>query len=97
MLADQQGAGFERSTRIRARLAARARYEPDRDRLELQRELKASRLAEHIARVVDSAPELTQDQRDRLALVLRPANRPTADTTPIAATEGRDGGSVQAS
>jgi len=38
---------------------------------ELRRELKAQRLEEHIAKVVDSAPPLTVEQRDRIAAILR--------------------------
>lgn len=36
-----------------------------------RRELKAARLADYITRVVDEAPPLTGEQRNRLALLLR--------------------------
>lgn len=36
-----------------------------------KRDLKADKLAAHIARVVDTLPPLTAEQRDRLALLLR--------------------------
>ncbi len=38
---------------------------------EKRRQLKAARLADHIARVVAEAPPLTKEQRDKLALLLR--------------------------
>ena len=38
---------------------------------ELRRDLKAQRLEEYIAKVVDSAPPLTVEQRDRIAAILR--------------------------
>jgi excisionase family DNA binding protein len=43
-----------------------SRTEPEADR-----DLAAERLAEHVQRVVDAAPALTPEQRDRLALLLR--------------------------
>lgn len=58
-------------THIRAKLANARRLDPTADITDLQRDLKAARLAEHIAKVVDSAPPLTPEQRDRLALLLR--------------------------
>jgi hypothetical protein len=41
------------------------------DLIEARRELKAQRLEEHIAKVVDSAPPLTPEQRDRIAAILK--------------------------
>jgi hypothetical protein len=38
---------------------------------EHRRELRAERLADHIRKVVDSAPPLTDDQRAKLAALLR--------------------------
>lgn len=55
----------------RARLAANVRHHPEADHTELRRELKTVTLAEHIKRVVDAAPPLTSEQRDRLAVLLR--------------------------
>lgn len=56
----------------RARIAGLSRHHggaPDvQDR---RREFKTARLEEYIRKTVDSAPELTQEQRDRLALLLR--------------------------
>lgn len=54
----------------RAGAAAKHKH-PDAD--DLRRELAEVRLAEHIRKVVASAPPLTQAQRDRLAGLLRPA------------------------
>ncbi len=59
----------ERSAR--ARVAAAKRHHPDSPKTaQLTAEFKADRLALHIRRVVDSAPPLTAEQRDRLALLL---------------------------
>jgi len=56
----------------RARLAAGTRHHPNApETIELARDFKAERLAEYVQRVVDSAPPLTQTQRDKLALLLR--------------------------
>ena len=41
---------------------------------ELRRDLRAVRLEEHIQRVVDAAPPLTQRQRHDLAALLRPTS-----------------------
>ncbi|TKV61337.1 hypothetical protein FDO65_06990 [Nakamurella flava] len=38
---------------------------------DLRRQLRADKLAEHIKKVVDQAPPLTAEQRDRLAALLR--------------------------
>lgn len=44
---------------------------PDDPRLpELQRDLRAAELEEHIRKLVDSAPPLTDEQRSRLAGLL---------------------------
>lgn len=57
----------------RARVAGLSRSRPadDPDLLNARRDLRAERLAEHIAKVVDDAPPLTPEQRDRLAVILR--------------------------
>jgi len=39
--------------------------------LQVERDLAVARLADYISRVVDSAPELSADQRQRLAALLR--------------------------
>ena len=59
----------ERTTR--ARLAALQRHHPDDPKTaQLAADFKTDRLAQHIARVVDAAPPLSFEQRDRLALLL---------------------------
>lgn len=58
-------------TQTRARIASAKRQDPNADVAELQRQLKAERLADHIKRVVDSAPPLTQEQRCHIASLLR--------------------------
>ncbi len=58
----------------RARVAALRRHRPNDPKThELTAAFKAERLAQHIRRVVDSAPPLTPAQRDRLAVLLRGA------------------------
>jgi hypothetical protein len=58
--------------RQRARVAAWRRHHPNGPTTEqLARDFKADRLAEHIRRVVDAAPPLTAEQRDRLSALLR--------------------------
>ena len=57
----------------RARVAAMRRHRPNDPKTdELAAEFKADRLAQHIRRVVDSAPPLSQAQKDRLAVLLQP-------------------------
>ncbi len=60
-------------THHRARVAAlsRDRAVNDPDLLEARRDLRAARLEEYIARTVAAAPPLTDEQRSRLALLLR--------------------------
>lgn len=49
---------------------------PDDPRLpELRRDLRAAELEEHVRRIVDQAPPLTPEQRDRIAVLLRPARQ----------------------
>ncbi len=56
----------------RARVAAMRRHRPNDPKTdELAARFKADRLAQHIRRVVDSAPLLTPAQRDRLAVLLQ--------------------------
>ena len=58
--------------RERARIAAMRRYHPDSPETdELAADFKARRLEEHVQRVVDSAPPLSAEQRERIASVLR--------------------------
>jgi hypothetical protein len=62
---------------LRAIIAGRTSHHGPNDAkvLEAQRDLRAVKLAEHIAAVVAQAPPLTCEQRDRLAELLRPARQ----------------------
>jgi hypothetical protein len=62
-------------TQERARVASltRSRTPDDPDLIAARRNLRTERLADYIKRTVDAAPPLTAEQRDRLALLLRPA------------------------
>lgn len=55
------------------RLNALRRHRTDDDPavLDAARDLAAERLVEHVRRVVDQAPPLTTEQRDRIAALLR--------------------------
>ena len=59
-------------TQTRSQIAHAKRRDPNADVTDLKAQLKAERLADYIARVVDTMPPLTPAQRDRLALLLRP-------------------------
>ena len=61
-------------TTERARVASltRSRTPDDPDLIAARRTLRTERLADYIKRTVDAAPPLTAEQRDRLALLLRP-------------------------
>jgi hypothetical protein len=55
--------------------AALKRHHPKSpDVVHAARDLAAAKLADYISRVVDAAPPLTPAQRDRLALLLKPAD-----------------------
>ena len=56
--------------KTRSQIANTKRYHPDADTTDLQRQLKAERLADHIERTVDAAPPLTPAQRAWLVQVL---------------------------
>lgn len=60
----------------RARVAAlsRSRRPDDPEFIAARRDLKAASLEAHVARVVAEAPPLTEDQRTRIAALLRPAS-----------------------
>ena len=58
-------------THTRSRIAHTKKRDPNADVTELRRQLKEERLAEHIRRIVDEAPSLRPDQRERLARILR--------------------------
>lgn len=81
-------------THERARVASLSRSRPadDPDLLDARRNLKAERLADHIAKVVSEAPPLTPEQRDRLAVLLRtsspPGSAPPAESGGSTSTGG---------
>jgi hypothetical protein len=58
-------------TKTRSEIAHALRQNPDADVTYLRQQLKAERLEDYIRRVVDHAPPLTAEQRDRLAVLLR--------------------------
>lgn len=58
-------------TKTRSEIAVAKRRDPNADVTELRVRLRAERLEEHIRRVVEQAPPLTQSQLDRLAGLLR--------------------------
>lgn len=60
-------------TKTRSELALAMKRDPLADTTELRRRLKADRLEDYIKRTVDAAPPLSPEQRDRLALLLRPS------------------------
>ncbi|OCB25013.1 hypothetical protein A5674_22185 [Mycobacterium malmoense] len=57
----------------RARIASltRSRQPDDPELVAARQNLKALRLEEHVRRVVAEAPPLTDEQRDRIAAILR--------------------------
>jgi hypothetical protein len=60
-------------THERARVASlsRSRTADDPDLVEARRNMRAERLADHIAKVVAQAPPLSNEQREKLAQLLR--------------------------
>jgi hypothetical protein len=66
-----------RTTKARAAVAALTRHRPDdleiitQARATLSEAVEADRLDSHIAKLVDAAPSLSSEQRDRLATLLR--------------------------
>lgn len=59
-------------THTRSEIARAKRANPDADVTELRRQLRAERLEEYVKRTVDTAPPLTDEQRERVAALLRP-------------------------
>jgi hypothetical protein len=57
----------------RARIAAlsRDRQSDDPELVGARRDLRATRLEDHVARVLAEAPPLSDEQRERIAVVLR--------------------------
>ena len=64
-----------RSASSRVSALSRSRSDDDPVLVEARRDLRVAGLAEHIACVVDAAPPLSPEQRDRLAVILRGAGR----------------------
>lgn len=60
------------SDRARVASLSRDRSPDDPALIDARRALKASRLEEYIKKTVDDAPPLTDEQRSRLASLLRP-------------------------
>jgi hypothetical protein len=72
-VSDTNTATVRNWTSYRAEYASltRSRRPDDPELLEARRNLRAAKLADHIVKVVAEAPPLTQEQRDRLAVLLR--------------------------
>lgn len=62
-------------THERAKVASLSRSRPanDPELVAARRNLKAIRLEEYVEKVVAEAPPLTDEQRDRIATLLRPS------------------------
>lgn len=58
-------------THTRSKIASTKRLNPEADVTDLQRQLKAERLADHVRRVVAEAPPLTDEQRAKISALLR--------------------------
>lgn len=58
--------------RRRAVIAARSRHNPDDPQTEARRDLRALTLEEYVRRMVDDWPPLSDEQRTRIAALLRP-------------------------
>jgi hypothetical protein len=60
-------------THDRARVAALKRHRSPDDPViaDATRDLAAARLTDHVQRVVDAAPKMTAEQRDKIAALLR--------------------------
>ncbi|WP_219930992.1 hypothetical protein [Gordonia paraffinivorans] len=74
----------------RARIAAlsRDRSADDPELVDARRDLAATRLEEHVAKVLATAPPLTQEQRGRIASLLRVnPHRPQADHADLGITD----------
>lgn len=59
--------------RERATIGALKRHHPERDTSAHETRLRAAKAAAAIAAIVESAPPLTPEQRDRLVAILRGA------------------------
>ncbi|MFK4295019.1 hypothetical protein ABH924_000151 [Arthrobacter sp. GAS37] len=67
-------------THYNARVGAlsRSRCEDDSELLAARRDLRAAKLAAYVSKVVAEAPPLTNEQIDRIAVLLRPNSRGAA-------------------
>ncbi len=63
-----------RNARARIGALSRSRTPDDPDLIAARRDLHAAMLEEHINKVVTGWPPLSADQRDRLAVLLRPGD-----------------------
>lgn len=61
---------------VRARLAAKLRHHPEQDHSDTRRDLAAANLEQYVRKVLSAAPPLTDEQRTRLAELLRPVRQP---------------------
>ncbi|AGZ51094.1 hypothetical protein B1T45_16515 [Mycobacterium kansasii] len=73
--------------RHRGRVAALSRSRPadDPDYLAAQRDLAAANVESYITRTLAAAPPLTDEQRTRLAELLRPVRTPAPDRKAVVA------------
>ena len=53
-------------TKTRSQIALTVKSDPTADVTDLRRQLKAERLEEYVRQTVDSAPPLTQEQRETI-------------------------------
>ncbi|MFD9909415.1 hypothetical protein [Streptomyces sp. NPDC059063] len=65
--------------RLRAKKAVTKRHRPDADTTDIDRALKAANVESYIRNIVDTAPELTDDQLTKLAALLHPGMRGAQD------------------
>jgi hypothetical protein len=74
-----------KSRHLRATLASHARFRPEDTETadQLRSELRAARAEDYIKRLVDEAPPLTSEQRDRLAVLLRGGAPPGQTAIPV--------------
>ena len=63
-------------TQERAKVASLSRIRPsdDPELVEARQNLKALKLEEYVSKVVSEAPPLTDEQANKIAALLRPAN-----------------------
>lgn len=57
---------------VRARLGSAERYRPGDDHSDIRRDLNEAKAAAYIKRLLEAAPPLTEEQRTRLAELLKP-------------------------